>query len=112
MLYNNPQDNTINLQRLGNLAYLVMGMRTEGGRTPYAMTVVANPAPGSTQINGNAWQGNPKDFSGYSLGVMQYDFGAFRNQANTTGFAQQVATWAQSQGRSLDAGSAGSLATA
>ena len=36
MLYTNPQDNTANLQRLGDLAYLVMGMRTEGGRTPYA----------------------------------------------------------------------------
>jgi hypothetical protein len=99
------------LKHLGDLAYIVMGMRTEGGRTPYAMTVVANKAPGASYTNGNWWQGDPVGQSGYSLGVMQYDFGNFGNKANTSGFAQQVQAYAQSQGLTLNAGSAASLAT-
>ena len=44
------------------------------------MTVVANPAPGSTQINGNAWLGNPN---------LQLSFAANdqRNSASVNTFA-------------------------
>lgn len=112
MIYTAAQDNTASLQRLGNLAFVVMGMRTEGGRAPYLITVSANSAAGAIQdpVTGNWWQGDPISKSGYSLGVMQYDFGAFGNRANTNAFAQQIAGWAQSQGKTLDAGSASGLA--
>lgn len=112
MNYIDPKDSSNTaLKHLGDLAYIVMGMRTEGGRTPYAMTVVANKAPGASYTNGNWWQGDPVANSGYSLGVMQYDFGNFGNKANTSGFAQQVQAYAQSQGLTLDAGSAANLAS-
>jgi len=84
------------INQLSNLAYLVMGMGTEGARNPYVVTVAANPKAGSTAYFGNAWQGDPIASSGYSLGVMQYDFGAFGNVTNTSNFAQQVQIYAQS----------------
>lgn len=46
------------LNALGNLAYMYMGMATEGGRNPYVLTVSANKASGATWINGNWWQGD------------------------------------------------------
>src|SRR5574343_1554530 len=83
------------LNALGNLADMYMGMATEGGRNPYVLTVSANKASGATWINGNWWQGDPVGQSGYSLGVMQYDFGNFANASNTANFVSQIKAYAQ-----------------
>lgn len=85
-------------------------MGTEGGRTPYVMTVVANRAPGAVYINPNWWQGDPVGRSGYSLGVMQYDLRAFGSEENVRRFSEQVQSWAILQGEILDAGGATGLA--
>ncbi len=47
------------------VTYAVMGMGTEGGRTPYQITVAAQ----------GGWNGTPIAASGYSVGAMQFDFG-------------------------------------
>ena len=47
------------------ITYGVMGMGTEGGATPYRITVAAN----------GGWGGSPIKQSGYSIGAMQFDFG-------------------------------------
>lgn len=98
------------LNALGNLAYMYMGMATEGGRNPYVLTVSANKASGATWINGNWWQGDPVGQSGYSLGVMQYDFGNFANASNTANFVSQIKAYAQSQGLSVSDNLAAQLA--
>jgi hypothetical protein len=99
---NSNVTNAKTINQLSNLSYLVMGMGTEGTRKPYVITVAANSAPGSTAYFGNAWQGNPIDKSGYSLGVMQYDFANFGNATNTGNFVQQVTCRVSSDQSQLD----------
>ncbi len=92
---------TLELQRA--LTFLTVGVATEGGRTPYVLTVSAGPRPGQATASiewngGNIWQGWPNAASGYSLGVMQVDLGAWDRPTLAVAFADQVRGWARSNG--------------
>lgn len=89
------------------VTYAVMGMGTEGGRTPYQVTVAAN----------GGWNGTPIAASGYSVGAMQFDFGQrsgtdknpnidpLNGKPYNVSFVDAVNDWAKSVGQSgLSAG--------
>lgn len=63
---------------------LAMGYGTEGGATPYQLTVARNQS------------GQPIGQSGYSMGVIQIDFGQQKQDAS--GFANTVQSWANANG--------------
>ena len=61
---------------------MAVGYGTEGGRTPYEITVSAD-----------HWGGTVKGNSGYSIGVIQFDFGQ-QSKAKATEFVNDVLAWA------------------
>ena len=94
------------------VTYAVMGMGTEGGRTPYQVTVAAT----------GGWNGTPIAASGYSVGAMQFDFGQrsgtdknpnidpLNGKPYNVSFVDAVNGWAKSVGQAeLSAGVADAL---
>ena len=61
---------TTALQNLRALIYVAVG-GTEGAKLGYRLTVSANRNPSSP----DEWFGRPVKGSGYSIGMMQFDFG-------------------------------------
>lgn len=80
------------------ITYGVMGMGTEGGATPYRITVAAN----------GGWGGTPIAKSGYSVGAMQFDFGqrgkdidALTGKSYAESFTSAVNEWARQNNTSV-----------
>lgn len=93
---------TLSKDTFAGVTYAVMGMGTEGGRTPYQITVAAK----------NGWNGTPIAASGYSVGAMQFDFGQrsgttknpnidpLNGKPYNVSFVDAVNDWAKSVGQS------------
>lgn len=93
---------TLSKDTFAGVTYAVMGMGTEGGRTPYQITVAAK----------GGWNGTPIAASGYSVGAMQFDFGQRSGTAKNpnidplngkpynVSFVDAVNDWAKSVGQS------------
>ena len=72
-------------EQLRAIYAMAMGYGTEAGRMPYKLTVPTDKT------------GKPIDQSGYTVGVIQFDFGQ-QGAAKASRFVQMVKTWAASNG--------------
>lgn len=72
-------------EQLRAIYAMAMGYGTEAGRMPYKLTVATDKT------------GKPIDQSGYTVGVIQFDFGQ-QGAAKASRFVQMVKTWAAANG--------------
>ena len=86
----------LNTEAFTGITYGVMGMGTEGGKTPYRITVAAT----------GGWNGTPIASSGYSVGAMQFDFGQRgriidpqTKKSYADSFVDAVNSWADANGQ-------------
>lgn len=84
--------------QLNAIYALGIGYGTEGGRNPYAITVTTQGSTGGTYeaLTGNRWGGTPYGNSGYTIGIVQFDFGV-QPVGYSSQFVYIVAQWVRDQ---------------